>query len=66
MTTENCLTKGCERERGTRGLCTSCYSTARIMMKNGLATEQQIIAKGMMLPKSEKSGSLFKRQFNNQ
>jgi hypothetical protein len=66
MTTENCLTKGCEKERGTRGLCTSCYSTARIMIKNGLATEKQFIDKGMMLPKSEKSGSLFKRQFLGQ
>lgn len=63
---DKCLTKNCQKEKGTRGLCTSCYATARVMMKNGEATEKQFVDRGMMLPKVKGSASLFKQQFNNQ
>ena len=65
MEVPKCLTKKCQNDAGTRGLCSPCYSTARIMMKTGQATEAQLISKGMMEPKHIKAGSLFREQFNN-
>ncbi len=65
MTNPKCLTKKCENDAGTRGLCQACYSTARIMMKSGQATEVQLISKGMIEPVRAKAGSLFREQFNS-
>jgi hypothetical protein len=65
MTLEHCLVKKCERGGGTRGLCSGCYSIARIMIARGETTEETLVEKGMMLPKTAKSNSLFREQLNS-
>lgn len=63
MDEKKCLTKKCTNGVGTRGLCAGCYATARFMMKNGQATEAQLIARGMMEPARQRACSLFREQF---
>lgn len=50
MDSEKCLAPECGRDREIRGLCTSCYHTANRMIRNGEATETELINKGLLLP----------------
>lgn len=62
---QHCLIKKCERGGGTRGLCSGCYVIARQMIALGQATEEELVSKGLMLPRAKKSSSLFREQFNS-
>jgi hypothetical protein len=58
-----CLISKCPRIESCRGMCGTCYNTARIMIKNKEATEDQFVAKGLMLPRNPKGFSLLKEEF---
>lgn len=60
---KKCLVNNCQRAEASRGLCQSCYNTARKMIKNKEATEQEFIEKGMMRPSQLESSSNFRQQF---
>lgn len=48
-----CLYPGCRSRRGerpSRGLCTSHYFAIRALLRWGIVTEADLVAKGKMLP----------------
>lgn len=47
-TTEACLV--CQRPEHARGLCSRCYQEARRRLRNGEATEERLIAAGLLKP----------------
>lgn len=50
-TPAKCLVSACDRKATRRGLCDSCRAEANRMVKRGETTEQELIEKGLMLPK---------------
>ena len=53
-----CLTPDCGRVAGTRGLCPACYAVARAMVKDGSVTWEALEAKGKVLGRGGKNGTL--------
>lgn len=55
-----CIT--CGREALSRGLCSSCYQSAIRVIKSGDATDEQLVERGLILPKKKKQ-SAWSRKF---
>lgn len=52
-----CLT--CDQPSAVRGLCRACYTSARYAIHTGTTTEDDLVAKKLLLPKYSVPQSLF-------
>lgn len=55
-----CIVPRCPRKQHARGLCSTCYRTAKRMIENGEVTEEQLIQRRLMLSKSKDKSLLRK------
>lgn len=53
---KQCIIEGCERDSRTRGLCGTCYQSARNAIKAGKATWNELEAAGLALPRTSFGG----------
>ncbi len=53
-----CVYPGCKNSRRTRGLCHGHYQTMRSYVRDGKATEEDLLARGLLMPKGEGGGSV--------
>lgn len=44
-----CLTDSCENDAASRGLCDTCYASARRAIREGLVTEKKLMSSGLLL-----------------
>lgn len=58
---EVCILDGCSNPRYSRGLCNACYYACWIARKNGEENEDDLVARGLLLParRGRKSTSTF-------
>jgi hypothetical protein len=47
---EKCLNPSCLMKSGTRGLCSSCYQSARLLIASGKTTWEKLEASGRTKP----------------
>jgi hypothetical protein len=52
-----CITPGCEAKQYSRGVCQTCYQVAHRLMHEGKATDEQLVALGMLLPRKYRTGA---------
>ncbi len=52
----DCVYPDCTKVRQTRGLCFSHSASAGRLIRNGKATERDLMERGLMLPKHQKRG----------
>jgi hypothetical protein len=58
----HCLT--CKRFACTRGLCNSCFVSARRAIRRGEIAERDAVARGLMLPKRKAGRPRLQRNFD--
>lgn len=61
---ETCLIESCGKRANTRGICGTCYQTAREQVKAGKTTWEFLEANNLCLPTAKKSQSRFLQAFN--
>lgn len=56
MGSTGCVYPDCPKARRTRGLCFSHSASAGRLIRKGEATEEDLMERGLMLPKHQKRG----------
>ncbi len=57
VTPRVCVVPGCRNSRRTRGLCHSHYQNCQRMLRDGTASEANLVERGLRLPVGEDGGS---------
>ena len=50
MKKDRCIVPGCTNERFSRGVCQSCLREARMKIRLGETTDEQLVAANLLLP----------------
>ena len=45
-----CITEGCDNKQRTRGLCNACYYMARVLIRDGKTTWEEMVRRGVAKP----------------
>lgn len=65
MSQTECLIPNCDRNTACRGLCTACYQTAKREIQLKRTTEQELMDRGLMLPKYHNNKSAVRQALLN-